>query len=301
MRQIEEAFAHANPVVPELLRQAIADGRLNPEIALDSHARPPRTPECSGVPAQITLYLSHLEFLWAYTYSAFVAYEAWMRASMVEAQMEAPPPEFSPEVQHRARCLGQWARSLVDEYTVWPADLPSPRDQPTALEREISKKVNTIFLGTVSLLLHHEFAHGVLGHLAAGASRHEDVLEMEKEADVAAYDSVVGSTSDEQHRRLGGWSVLVPFLSSLYLARDRSAVYQRRHPDLHHRLNHALDRLCFVDLFNRDYFTVLCCHALFEFVNKHELRMDNAPDRFESAPAALAYYLDVIDRNRPNI
>jgi hypothetical protein len=300
--QILQAFENANPATAPLLRKAVATGRIDAAIDLDLVADIPRgsfAEVIDGSPTTIHLHIIYLEMLWAFTYGMFVSYEHEMRETMLHMRLPVSAPGYSETVRRRAGNLLCWSKKLRHAYSKWPADAPSPisyRDE----EKELSGKVNTIFLAAVALILHHEFCHASQGHTTPGWTR-EQILELEKEADDFAHHQFLDGLSAEHDKRIRGWSVLIPPLSNLYLVEGPRGLFQEKHPHVHHRIAHALSRLNFSENENQDYFNGLCLSALTTFMIEHHI-LDNDFHRkpglrksFERMSDALEYFLGELD------
>lgn len=292
-------FENANPATAPMLRQAVADGRVNPEIELLCVPGVPKTPYVSGDPPTISLHVVHLEMVWAFTYGMFVSFEHEMREAMLRKGMHPPEPPYSDEVRRRAGNLLKWSKELHRAYTSWPADAPKPESHLSE-EKDLVGKVNTIFLTAVALMLHHEFCHAAHGHMASGRTPQE-ILEQEKEADDFAHHQFINGFSDEHKRRILGWSILIPSLSCLYLIKDPRALFQTKHPHVHHRIVHALGRLNFLGEENQDYFDGLCISAVTTYMVEQGMISANFrtdPDLkegFERANEAFEYFLNRLD------
>jgi hypothetical protein len=243
--------------------------------------------------------------VWAFTYGMFIAYEHEMREQMVRRGMHPPEPPYSDEIRRRAGNLLQWSKELHRTYTNWPADAPRPECHLPE-EKELAGKVNTIFLTAIALMLHHEFCHAAHGHLVKDRSP-EEILAQEKEADDFAHHQFVNGFSDEHKRRILGWSILIPSLSCLYLIEDPRALFQTKHPHVHHRIAHALGRLNFLGEQNQDYFDGLCLSAISTYmVEQGMISADFHGDAelnagFERASEAFEYFLSRLDElNEPS-
>ena len=71
----------------------------------------------------------------------------------------------------------------------------------------------------------------------------QDNIELEKDADNTAFDALVDHCSDDEEKLSLAWAIISGLLSSYYIVKSASAVKQCRHPELHHRIQHLLDRL----------------------------------------------------------
>ncbi|MFY9129815.1 MAG: phage exclusion protein Lit family protein [Limnohabitans sp.] len=255
-------FENLSEFGAQTLKMQVAHGTLSGEIALDMSAAPPEAPgvtrQGEGVP-EMHVKLSHLEILWAFIYGWMVVYEE----SVQKPQLD-PTKVMNAETVNlvdRARKLLEWSASLRETYTPWPAGLPSPRRYATEQEEWYGLKANLVYQKAVAYLLSHERAHAALGHLdvmeSADGARLK--LDMEKEADAAAYDDLLGQSLDDREKLPESWAVLSVMLSTFYLYRDpRIALLPGGHPALHHRVAHMIERLALTDPGYDYYFTFLC-------------------------------------------
>ncbi len=255
-------FENLSEFGAQTLKMQVAQGTLSGEIALDMSASPPKGPgvtrKTAGIP-EIHIALSHLEMIWAFVYGWMVVYE-----ESVQKPQLCPKRVMNAETEKlvdQAHGLLEWSASLREAYTPWPAGLPSPRHYSTKQEEWYGLKANLVFQKAISYLLCHERAHAALGHLdviqnAAGAGLR---LDMEKEADVAAYDDFLGQSLDDREKLPEAWAVISVMLSTFYLYRDpRNALLPGGHPALHHRVAHMIGRLALTDPRYNDYFSFLC-------------------------------------------
>lgn len=297
--QILGTFENASPATAAMLRQAVAEGGIDSGIELDCAAGVPKTPYVSGNPPTITLHITHLEMLWAFTYGMFVLYEHEMREAMLQQGLPVSDMADSEDVRRRAGELLRWSKGLRHDFTDWPSDAPSPVSYLPE-EKSLTEKVNTLFLTAAALMLHHEFCHAIQRHMAPHRTPGE-ILEQEKEADDFAYHQFLDAASTELDKRKLGWSVLILPLSCLYLVLGPLGLFQSQHPHIHHRIGAALSRLNFMEDRNCDYFNGLCIAAVTTYMVEHGLldqdfRNDpNLHMQFERASDALNYFSDQLD------
>jgi hypothetical protein len=266
----------------------------------------PKTPVIhSGPPPTISLHVTHLEMLWAFIYGLFVAYEHHMREHMVRQGLRISDSPYSDEVRRRAHKLLEWSKNLRHGYTEWPAGTPSPQRYLWE-EKQLTEKVNNLFLTAGALMLHHELAHAIQGHIAPGATDAE-ALEQEKDADDVAHHQFLDAASTEVDKRIRAWSVLILPLSSLYLTTSPRLLFQTVHPHIHHRIAAAVSRLNFMEDHNKDYFDGLCIVAVTTYMVEQDLldpNFQNDPElkkRFERASDALEYFSDQLDSLDPKL
>ena len=188
---ILHAFENPNGSALDLLRAAVTDGLLSHELNLRMDSVPPRGPRIVRLqqqPASIEVCLTHLELLWAFTYSWVVLYEEEIQRAMIEGRFDGRIL-LATDLTRRAAALLEWASGLRHAYTPWPEGLPSPMHAASEQERTYALKVNGIFQYATTFLLYHEFGHAQLGHLDA-VNQHYDsaeslvtAVQLEREAD----------------------------------------------------------------------------------------------------------------------
>lgn len=302
---IIHAFENPNGSAVELLCGAVTEGLPSHELDLRMDSAPPRGPSIvrpEQQPASIVVRIAYLELLWAFTYGWVVLYEEEIQRPMIEGSFDGRIL-LATDLTRRAAALLEWASGLRHAYTSWPAGLPSPTRTASEQERTYALKVNGIFQYATAFLLYHEFGHAQLGHLDA-VDPHDDTeesrvtaVQLEREADDFAYRTLVAHDDSEFVRRLKGWAVLVPALSSLYLVDGRAGVYQRRHPHLHHRVADLLAKLNFQDQQSHFYYRYLCSTVLLTFDRAYQANHDVSltPRVFDTVDEAFDAEMDDLD------
>lgn len=294
-------FENLSPYAAQKFKAQVTQGLLSGEILLDVTAACPATPrvETNGeLPPVVHLQVAYLELLWAFIYGWMVVYEEGVQKPQIEGH---PPPEDGEAVELIARAdkLLLWAQSLSAGYTLWPAHLPSPRSYATDREQYYGEKANLVFQKATAYVLSHERAHAVQGHLEfvrkSGTSRSLQ-LDLEKEADLAAFDDLISPGLDDNEKSSEAWAVLSVMLSSFYVCREpRDALISKSHPALHHRLAYVVRSLAFQDERYKYYFPFLC-RLVLQVIFPEPLRLTK---RFEYAQDAFDNALDVLDELVP--
>lgn len=222
------AFENAIPYAGKRLADAVAAGLVDPEIGLncDSSTAPPQAPylrkESDAATPQMHVSLKHLEMLWAFIYGWMVIYEHGIQKPLI-ARTYTGILDLSDPLLRRAVELRDWSASLREKCSAWPTDLPSPIHYGSDSERYYGEKANLVFQQAVAFLLGHEHAHAAAKHLDYLAEGVTDIeaAEAEKEADVAAFESVVEHGEDDAHKLSKAWSILSAMSRSL-VARNAS-------------------------------------------------------------------------------
>lgn len=294
------AFENATPYSGKSLSESVQNGHINAEIGLNCNQAdaPPQgpflhRPNAKAIP-EMHLSLKHLELLWSFIYSWMVIYESGIQKPMLEGSWSGSLDITNPII-HRALRLREWSASLRTSASKWPADLPSPIHYPSKQEQWYGEKANLVFQQAAAFLLGHEYAHALGKHLEAKTHDVSDyeVLLAEKEADVRAFESLVEFATDDDEKLDKAWAIITALLSSLYLCSDmKQAFRQRRHPPLHHRLQHLLSMLNFQGEQYQSYFPMLCVIILEYAIPELEI-MSSSEAIFEDANHVLE---DVVER-----
>ena len=279
------------------LSDEVESGRLRREIALQMDAAVPRGPFVQasedGVP-EVYLQVAFLELLWAFIYSWMILYEEGVQRPQLPGT-ELPTGPSPPDLLERADALKTWFRSLAYGYSPWPSHLPSPNYYAHSAERYFGEKANHVFQHATAFLLNHERAHAVFEHLPMVGAQPNDRelrLQLEKEADVFAFDGLVPPGLSDKEKALESWAVLAVVLATFYLyIEPRRALISTTHPSLHHRVGSLVQSLAWEGDEYRYYFPFLCRLVL------QDLFPDvlAAKGTFEDADEALTDALDLLD------
>lgn len=289
-------FENLSEFGAKTLKMQVTKGSLSGEIVMNMSAAPPKGPRVtrqkSGIP-EIHVELSHLEMLWSFIYGWMVVYEEGIQKPQLD-----PTRMIDDETVNmidRAYKVLKWSANLRETYTPWPAGLPSPMHYDTERESWYGLKANFVFQKAVAYLLSHERAHVALGHLDAmpNARFAGMLLEMENEADAAAYDDLLGQSLEDGEKLSEAWAMVAVLLSSFYLFRDpRIALLPGGHPALHHRVAHMIGRLALTDP-HYDYYFSFLCRLVLQKVFPEELKPKRQFDNWEDA---LTDAFDRLDR-----
>jgi hypothetical protein len=299
---IIHAFENARPGFTAQLLTAIETKQVLPEISLRLDLTLPKGPRVTkvaeGHPAEIRLHVTHLEMLWGFIYAWTALYEEGIQKPNMEAiRGESFPSDSS--LLARAQSLLNWACAMSGTYAPWPPELPSPLKSD---EDAHAARTNSIFQQATAFLIAHEWVHVTSQHvrLQPGVAGPSDVdaIEYEKDADNTAFDTLVDPQSDDDEKLLSAWAVLSVLLSSYYLVRDRSRLKQHRHPELHHRIQHLLERLHFEGELPRAYFHGLCIEALRHTFS--EAPWQDPDGGYETAEECLQSTFDQLDEMLAN-
>ena len=295
------AFENPDSSFPDRLKAAVEDGSIQSDIALQMDFIAPRSPSLSRDPGEdrpkICLHITFLELLWASIYGWMVIYEDGIQKPMLAGTYSGAIKFETPELV-RANHLIDWAKLMAKNYRSWPENLPAPNRYATEREKWYGEKANRVFQEAASFCLIHEFSHASYDHLTVvgdyqGDWRLQIKLELEKDADNAAFNTLVPNGLDETERLSKGWAILGLMLTSFYLANGVSGIFQRGHLPLHHRLDHLRRYLNFQEEKHRFYFDYLCSTFLELFIR--EAGLDCEPRIFETAQDALDAKLNLLD------
>lgn len=295
------AFENPNGSKLAEMSKAVSLKLIDPEIELlfeEAPPKPPRVVRTGGEPAQIRLQVPYLEMLWGFAYGWFILFEGVQQA-MLEGRFQGVI-EYDTPLKQRARDMLRWSAGLKITYSRWPQGAPCPSMTEPVAEASYAAKVNNIFVNAVAFLLHHELGHVLHGHLDAADKTDSEAAKadhktIEREADDLAFRALISSADDEQTRRIKGWAVLLPALSSVALLHSPKGLFQARHPDMHHRIREMLSRLAFESEHNCFYFEYLCLAVL-----QNILPPRPQTEVHDTAREALEACLDELDTLRLN-
>lgn len=293
-------FENLSAFARQQIKQDVAAGRMSGEIWLDVSAQPPLAPvvKTDGKSAPyVSLHVAYLELLWAFIYSWMVMYEEGVQKPQLQ---RISLPEEGPEhrLLLRAEQLLAWGQSLSKSYSAWPLNLPSPKDWDSILEQRYVGKANLVFQKAAAFALAHERAHLTYKHLdviVATPRSSEIRLQLEKEADISAFESIVEQASADNEKSAEAWAILSAILSSFYVYPNPvAALRQQSHLPLHHRVINAVRALDFQSEQYHYYFRFLC-RLVLQHVFPDVL---NPQYRFKDATEALEDALDRLDQDR---
>lgn len=275
------------------LRDAVDKKLIHPEIEYRIDTNPPRGPYFDHVSRTICIQDSYLAFLWAYVYSQFVIYEVGVQLPLTQG-INTGVIEFDTELLRRAKALEFWALRFAETYTAWDENvLPNPRSpaQGGSEEKTYIEKANAVFLKAVVFLLFHEYAHAIFHHVPSGTDSY--LLDQEREADNFALDQVVFTCTSDKEKQIAGLSLVLLCTSSLFLVKEARSIWQRRHPDLHERVRHAISELDLQSEESKYYLYTLASISLKAFLDRHAYSLGQLVE--ETAEELFFRYLDIID------
>ena len=248
-----------------------------------------------GIP-EVHIHVVFLELLWAFIYSWMVLYEEGVQRPQLPGT-ELPTGPAPSDLLERADALKNWSQSLARGYSPWPSHLPSPKDYANSAEKYFGEKANYVFQHATAFLLSHERAHAVFEHLPLVKDQPSNnvlKLQLEKEADVFAFDDLVLPGLSDDEKALESWAILSVVLATLYLYLDpRRALTSSTHPSLHHRIGSIVRSLAWKGEQYRYYFPFLCrlvLQDLYPDVLKPAVQFEDAEDALTDALDALDEY-----------
>lgn len=180
--------------------------------------------------AQITIHDTFLSFLWCYNYGTLYNFPGY-------------PGKFNKSDANKATFLLGYARRLLEQYVDWDKEeWPNPEIYNKD-DWNFIRQTNTMFIVGVNVIMYHEFAHYVLGHIdelqrAGGRVSNTRLIEMEHEADAFAFEKVF-----EWYK--GEWYVLFGLITALTSLMYISSNFNGgdKHPAPHLRIARCLEHL----------------------------------------------------------
>lgn len=187
----------------------------------------------------ITLPVSALEYLWAFSFWCWVVIQEYQESQKCGHEMFDPVGNERLKTAHK---LISWAKSnlMTTGTDDWPLDLPQPTEDDvdesdTAVAREL-------FLCALGWIVHHEIGHIGLEH-SPGDVAYSD--QNEKAADTYATDWILDNLEAEcpmLKKRSIGVAAATLCLQSFELNDQMAGCLRNTHPDAHVRLYESLTK-----------------------------------------------------------
>jgi Peptidase U49 len=276
------------------LKSSVTSGKVVPTLELMLDKIPPRGPCANLETREITIYESHLAYLWAFVYSSFVLFEEGIQKPMLAGAFNGRLELNNPLLQ-RAAALQNWAIKFVRCYSEWSVDeLPNPAKVESASEKFYVPKVNNLFLQAVNFLLFHEYGHLVLGHCADGGR--DWTLAQEQDADNYATTFFIEPGTPEKERQVVGISIVLLLASCVFIPERISGLWQVKHPHLHDRIRNGISSLNLESEESKFYIYYLASVALQTYLL--EKGVDCPQLEIETAEELFFEYLARIDELR---
>lgn len=230
-----------------------SDTQLSRYVKIETGAF--RTPYSDHSTKEIVLNRRFLCLMWCITYVLIEITQNKSRTAIKITETYLVMDKEDSEVL-QLDYLFDWAYSLKTEGSSgnWPDALPSPINTNNK-----ARVTNVIFIDAINYIMFHEVAHIVNGHWnnykdIDSKFKNGDILnddeksscvQMEQEADMFAYDCLVGSQNDEvirYHKHLG---IIIAGLSSLFAIKKGAKLFSLTHPSVHVRLFNSLQHTLF--------------------------------------------------------
>lgn len=278
------------------LMASVESGKVEPHLDLILDKISPRGPYADPKTRVITIYESHLAYLWGFVYSSFVIYEEGIQKPLLDGSFNGWI-EFNNPMLRRAVALQKWAIKFVHSYSVWDiVELPNPAKVESESEQYYVPKANNLFLQAVSFLLFHEYGHLVLGHISDGDR--DLTLAQEQDADNYATSFFIEDGTTEKERQEVGVSIVLLHASCVFMSEQLSGLWQVKHPHLHDRIRNGISSLNLEEEESKFYIYYLASVSLQTYLL--ERGVDIPQLEKETAEDLFFEYLDRIDELREN-
>lgn len=299
-------FEKTNDYSLNLLQQYIKDGKLTPELIIETDEEKIKFPKATlDGTNQIIIQNTYLSHLWSFIYSIFVIYEEEVQKKMIQGTYIGIIDDSSNLI-NRAIKLLEWSFSLKDKYSDWDIHLPNPDIDYTIRNKETFyiEKVNNIYQSATSFLLYHEVAHLVNGHKPFFLGFNKDLSikagelkELEKEADEFAFSILINNDSEDSKIQKG-MAIIIVFCSSLILS-NLNNLQQSKHPDIDQRLLIMLSKLNFEKIENEFYLWYLGCVILNIYLKREGIK--ELPQVCNTHKELFFKYLDILDNIKQHL
>ncbi|MDR1830920.1 MAG: hypothetical protein LBQ76_09145 [Candidatus Fibromonas sp.] len=308
-------FEQKNKSFCNRVLEEIKNGNIEPHFNYEIGSKIIQSPFVICKEKTIQIQERFLEFMWAFIYSHWVKFEEGQMKYELNIKY-GEKNEIDMTVIKRASLLRYWAFSLLNELTDWDIQLPNPNPKAYAYmsekEKIYAEKVNTIFLDAIGILLWHEASHIINCHCEEMIKIKEKtndktteqdknfILVCEKEADNQALEILMNEETDQPQRMLKGVSILMAFISPLFLVKGPEKINQVYHPDLDVRLGNVLEFVGITDQVCEYYLYRFGCIILDEYFVMNSTLFQNLkiykPNTLVETAKDLFYeYLDRIE------
>lgn len=275
------------------IQDDIKKGKIRPEIQVEYGLMESIDKPYADENGIIHIQKQYVDFLWILIYGAWVQYEESVMKN--ELKKEGKKICQDPQIITDSQILLNSVETK--KIAPWPLPHISPSDNSF-----YSNRVNGIFLDALCILLFHETSHILNKHFETkkiikkniedlklskkgeGKEKIEEIekkiqeeklklKEIEKEADVFALEHVLSDSKElEKDFVFKGKSVsiVISFMSFLFLLDDPSLVKQDEHPDLDERLFNAIEWMDIQENRHAYYIYAFADLLIREFYKKHQ-------------------------------
>lgn len=223
-----------------------------------------------------------VNFLWTFIYGSWVQFEEGLMKGLL---IEQGIPE-TQDIKEVSLAQSMLYSATTHQLNPWPSNFPLP-DANTFY----TQRVNGIFEDAISILLFHETAHILNGHLKIVKNcTPEEKKELEKEADNFALQHVFAEAdlSDRITYIQKSIAIIITFTSFLFVGKTAYVVKQSEHPDLDDRLFNAIQMLNFKDNHLSYYMYLFADVMIRHFYELHKEEYQRASKKFEDKKVDIA-------------
>lgn len=239
-----------------------------------------------GKPYQISIGESFIAYTWCITYFFLIKYE-----HLVELGSKGNKGIITDNMIDRSFKLFKWANKLKSNVHIkWPLDLPSPIPTARLIDTEpyFCCKTNDLALRVVCFCLYHELGHVYYRHTGKVSK------EYEQEADNYAFDCMLNNI-EECNKKVNELAVIMGTGELLFLCNGLSDVHSNTHPDVHTRMDNALERIkdCNYGTYDNDICVMqVIMYDLFCRINGIQI---DSKTQYKSLKECIQYYESLLD------
>jgi len=232
----------------EAIRYAI-NSKLFKGVRVESMRRTIVTPKSNIDTKHIVLDEAFLSYIWSFCCFMLGVTDIYHEKAMEVPLLPVVRLSDSPRFAQFNRMLA-WGRSLQDQYSLWPKDLPTPCQQD-----DLTILSNRLWLYVIRFFMYHELGHLTLHSGSVELIRQYNrpffqptidqraqLIAMELEADNYALDLFLASDEGEYDRYLKYLGAATAYLASFFLLSDPDT-RGYMHPDLDERFRILLGRV----------------------------------------------------------
>jgi hypothetical protein len=215
--------------------------------------------------------------------------------------------DYNIPILKRAKNLFNWGISLRDSYSSWDLSLPNPdfdNCDINACEKDFMGKTNNIFTTAVTYVLFHEYAHLSNEHFreynelwnktSLSPKEQDDIIQMEKEADNFAFDTIVKYYDDDVYTQIKGVSMVLVHIANMFLLKNIRCLIQKNHPDIDQRLLNIIEKINLSDKSKKEYLQNILALGIRMFFNNNGFRL--CQKTYTSIDEMIRDYIYYIDK-----
>lgn len=227
---ILHGFENISPQFLDVAIELVNEGRVNPGIQFDNEIGKVEVPRVAF--GTIFIQETFLAYVWGIIYSMTTLYHEVIHKMSFNDSTKGFKKKTNQYVARNACKLWEYSISLIEQYSVWPHDLPNPEFYRKK-DRKLVEATNGLYIEAVKFILAHEFSHILFNH------NRENVLQEEIDADNHALELLFQQNNNIQAHYTKRFGILIGMCSLVFFTDKLS---QREYPDTNKRIHQIIDK-----------------------------------------------------------